>query len=48
MCSQGGGVYVYYGTATFTGCYIYDNDAYTKVSLCLAHSMAPMEVLSRN
>ena len=47
MCSQGGGVAVYYGgTADFTGCYIYDNDA-SYVRLGPYHSMAPMEDVSR-
>ena len=46
-CSQGGGVYVDGGTATFTSCYIYDNEA-TSVRLGPSHSMAPMEEVSKS
>ena len=46
-CSQGGGVYVNGGTATFTSCYIYDNTI-SNVRLGPSHSMAPMEEMSRN
>ena len=47
MCSQGGGVAIDGVVATFTGCYIYDNEA-SCVRLGPSHSMAPMEDLSRN
>ena len=46
--SQGGGVLVYGGTATFTGCEIHSNTASSYVRLAPPHSMAPMEDVSRN
>ena len=49
-CSQGGGVFFTGGTATFTGCYIYDNQAYEYyVRLSPpSHSMAPLEGVTKN
>ena len=46
--SQGGGVAVYYGTATFNDCEIYDNTASSVRAHGSPRSMAPMEEVSRN
>ena len=46
MCSQGGGVYVYSGTATFLDCEIHSNTA-SYVRLAPPY-IAPMEEVSWN
>ena len=49
MCSQGGGVLVYDGTATFTNCEIFENTVnYVRCSPPPPYSMAPMEEVSKN
>ena len=48
MCSQGGGVYVSGGMATFTDSNIFSNTASGSVRLPSPHPMAPMEVVSMN
>ena len=46
--SQGGGVYVNGGTATFTNCEIYNNTVSSVRARGSPRSMAPMDEVSQN